>query len=638
MSGIVGLFRRDGAPVGEAFVQTMLATLAHRGPDGSAVACAGPAGLGHTMLWTTPESLHEVLPLHHRESGLIITADARIDNRDELISELGVEYGHPAITDSELILETYRKWGQECPQKLLGDFAFAIWDPRQEQFFCARDPMGVKCLYYFLSDTLFAFGTEIKALCCLPEIPKRLNELRILDYLGHIFDDRAITFYKDICRLPAASVLVVNRRHSKIVKYWSLDPKRELKLNSDNEYTEAFRECFVRAVRDRMRSAFPIGSSLSGGLDSSSIACVARSINESQATRTPVHTFSLIFPSVSEQDLQRIDERKYMQDVVAFGGFQPHFIRADELSPMRDMKRMHQHFDEALDAPNLYLHWAMYESANSAGVRVFLDGFDGDSTVSHGLEYLRDLAVGLRWRTLRQEARLLSQNLGCTAKDIIGEYCAKPLCPEWLFKLWRKARGEQDEPAALDVFLAPQFKQRMGFKKRVRSFAGTTKRFRLSTARANHLAGLEFPVYANALELADKASAAFGAEVRYPFFDRRLMELCVSLPAEQKLGQGWSRLILRRAMAGYLPGSVQWRPSKGNLSSNFYRKLLERDRDVLDDAILHNASELEPYVDLSSIRKAYESYKVTPLDHLGSVSVFAAANLAVWLRTSELRP
>ncbi len=296
MSGMVGVFRRDGAPVQDKLVETMAATLAHRGPDGLSVVCAGPAGLGHTMLWTTPESLHEVLPCQHRASGLIITADARIDNRDELIAELGLESGHPAITDSELILEAYHKWGQDCVQKLLGDFAFAIWDPRQEQFFCARDPMGVKCLYYFASDTLFAFGSEIKALCCLEEVPKRLNELRILDYLANIFDDRAITFYKDIYRLPPASTLLVTRRQQKIAKYWSLDPKRELKLKSDEEYTEAFRDCFVRSVRDRMRSAFPIGSALSGGLDSSSIACVARRINESQASGAPLHTFSLIFP------------------------------------------------------------------------------------------------------------------------------------------------------------------------------------------------------------------------------------------------------------------------------------------------------------------------------------------------------
>ncbi len=619
-------------------MRRMAATLSHRGPDGSSVACAGPAGLGHTMLWTTPESLYEVLPRRHRESGLVITSDARIDNRDELMEELGLEYGAPAITDSELILEAYLKWGQECPQKLLGDFAFAIWDPHQEQVFCARDPMGVKCLYYFASVSLFAFASEIKALWCLPEVPRRLNELRVLDYLGNIFDDRAITFYQDIYRLPAASTLLVTRKHLKIAKYWSLDPKRELKLKSDDEYTEAFRECFVRAVRVRMRSAFPIGSSLSGGLDSSSIACVSRRIHESQPAASPVHTFSLIFPSLPEQDLRYIDERKYMQDVVALGGFEPHFIRADELSPMRDVQCVHRHFDEANFAPNLYLHWAMYESAKQAGVRVFLDGFDGDATLSYGHDYLRDLALSLRWKTLREEVRLLARNLGWPAKTVIREFCARPLCPDPLYNLWCKTRGRRADPMALDTFLAPHFKKRLGFEKRVRSLADSKKKYRLPTARENHRDGLEHATYSYALESADKASAAFQVEARYPFFDRRLMELCLSLPTGQKLRQGWPRLILRRAMTGYLPKSIQWRSSKGNLSPNFERKLLERDGSLLEDVLLHDTSELEPYVDLVSIRKAYETYKVAPQWHSGSFNLFSAVTLAVWLRSAKFGP
>lgn len=538
--------------------------------------------------------------------------------------------------DSELILESYRKWGEDCVQKLVGDFAFAIWDPHSQRFFCARDAMGIKCLYYFLSDSLFVFGSEIKALCCLPDVPKKLNELRILDYLANVFDDRAITFYKDIWRLPPASILTVGQKHVRRYKYWSLDPHRELKLKSDAEYTEAFQECFVRSVRDRMRSAYPVGSALSGGLDSSSIACVAKSISQRTATPGPFHTFSLIFPSLPEQDLRHIDERKYIQDVLALGGFQPHFIRADELSPMKDVSRVHDHLDEATCAPNLYLHWAMYQAASRAGVRVFLDGFDGDGAISYGLDHLKELALRLRWKTLHREAQLLANNLGLPAATIIRLYCLKPLCPDWMYRLWRQAHG-QSADYGFQTFLADHFKQRMGFDRRVRRLSKTSRTNHL-TARANHKAGIEQPLYSYALELADKASAAFRTEARYPFFDRRLIELCLSLPAAQKLGQGWVRLILRRAMSGYLPESVQWRLTKGNLSFNFARKMLEYDRCFLEDSIVRDPSELEPYVDLPAIRLAYESYKTAPLESSGSLNLFAAANLATWLRGSGVRP
>ncbi len=298
---------------------------------------------------------------------------------------------------------------------------------------------------------------------------------------------------------------------------------------------------------------------------------------------------------------------------------------------------MHHHLDEASSAPNLYLHWAMFESANQAGVRVFLDGLDGDATVSYGVDYLRDLAVGLKWKTLRREVRFLARTSGAPAKNIIREHCVKPLCPEWLYRLWRKAHGQPADPMGLDTFLAQRFKDRLGFDKRVRSLAVAKRHFRLLIARENHLAGLEYAVYAYALELTDKASAAFRVETRYPFFDRRLVELCLSLPSGQKLGQGWSRWILRRAMEGYLPESVRWRRSKGNLGFNFYRKLLEHDQSLLEDALLHHTTELEPYVDVATIRKAYGAYKETPVGHSGSFNLFAAVNLAVWLRTSDLR-
>ena len=633
MSGIAGLFRRDSGIARRDHIEAMVAALRLRGPDACGAECAGAAGVGHAMLWTTPESLREVLPYTNRAAGLSITSDARVDNREDLIAELGLA-PVSRITDSELILESYAKWGSQCPTKIIGDFAFAIWDQRLQQVFCARDPMGVKCLYYFASSELFAFGSEIKALLCLREIPRRLNELRVLDYLADLFDDRAITFYKDIYRLPAASTIIVNRQEVKVKKYWSLDSDRELKLRSDDEYTEAFRDCFTKAVRARTRSAFPVGSALSGGLDSSAVACVAR---QSSSGQGPLHTFSLIFPSLPSRTLAQIDERNYIDDVLKLDGFSPHFVRGDETSPLSDVDCVQQHLDEAYFEGNLYLHWAMYRSASQQGVRVFLDGFDGDTTVSHGFEYLADLTLGLRWYKLRREINLLSSRLGMAPRFVLREYCIKPLCPTWVYTAWRRLHGRPAGAGIPQTFMGAEFKERLNFEERIKHLV-VTKRSCTRTAREKHWEMLNFPLYAHALEVADKASAAFNIEARYPFFDRRLIELCLSLPASQKLSQGWSRLILRRAMDGILPESVQWRPSKANLSPNFYLQLLQRDRDVMDSVILKDGAELQPYLDLSSVRQAYGEFQANPLGlHDKSVRLFAAVNLAVWLRTANVR-
>jgi asparagine synthase (glutamine-hydrolysing) len=374
MSGIAGIYYLDGRPVERTDVQRMVDSIAHRGPDGCGVWTDGSVGLGHRMLWTTPESLHEKLPLSNKTGDLTITADARIDNRDELILVLNFN-GRPreTITDSELILTAYEKWGDKCPEKLLGDFSFAIWDKRKQTVFCARDHMGVKPFYYYHSDNVFVFASEIKALLSLSEVPRYLNEVKVADYLMSTLEDKTNTFYKKIFRLPPAHLKTADNKRIPVQPYWSLDPLRELKLSSDEEYAEAFRNLFKKSVHCRLRSAFPIGSMLSGGLDSSSIVCMARHLL-SQNGGGKLHTFSAVFDDVPE-----CDERQFINTVLIQGGLEPHYIQADRISPLVDLDHVFYHQDEPFYAPNLFIDWRLCGAAQKHGIRVLLDGTDGDS-------------------------------------------------------------------------------------------------------------------------------------------------------------------------------------------------------------------------------------------------------------------
>lgn len=635
MSGICGLFDRKGGPANAESVAAMLLAVRHRGPDGYAVWHGGPAALGHCMLYTTPESLHERLPMCEEESGCAITADARIDNREDLFCSLP-QSSHPLQTDSQLILAAYKKWGEQCADRLIGDFAFAIWDARRQTVFCACDPMGVKSLYYYLADGLFLFASEVKGLLALPEVPRRLNEMRVAEYLATLFEDRAGTFYQDILRLPGAYTMTVGRERAQKRQYWALDPHRELRLRNDAEYVEAFRDLFTETVRCRTRSAFPVGAALSGGLDSSSVACAARNVKHDRASA--LHTFSLVFPGLPEQDQRLIDERPQIRAVLDTGGFDAHFVEADRLSPMWQVERMHFHLDHANYAPNLYLHWAMYDAANTHGVRVFLDGFDGDSTVSHGFERLRELARTLRWPTLGREIGMLAQNhlAGIQPRRILRHYCLKPLTPRWLYMLWLMRRGRFREALSQNILLGAEFKRRTGIERRAKELIQPRRSWPLMrTARLEHYASINQALYSYTLEIADKASAAFQIEARYPFFDRRLIEFCLALPAEQKLGQGWNRWIQRRAMAGILPPEIQWRPRKGDLSPNFHRRLLDFERTRLEQIMLHGSRELDPFVNPDAMRAAFHEYEKNHARSQGeSIQIFAAVNLALWLRSA----
>jgi len=384
-------------------------------------------------------------------------------------------------------------------------------------------------------------------------------------------------------------------------------------------------------VRCRLRSAFPVGASLSGGLDSSSIACTAQYLL-AEAAKTRLHTFSAIFPNLPKEDMAKIDERRYMQAVLDRGGFEPHFIEADRIGPLTDLEKILWHEDEAILAPNLYIHWALYRSAQDAGCRIFLDGFDGDTTVSHGLEYLGHLARRGRWLKLYSEASELSKkspNPSFTGRRIFWRYGIRRAIPQPAVRLWRTIRG-QFQPGS-DSEFNPAFARRMRLDEKAR-FLEKNSESHTGRVREGHYRSLVSGQIPYTLELADKASAAFGLEGRYPFFDRRLMEFCLALPPEQKLNQGWTRAILRRATSGILPSEVQWRIGKANLSPNFKRRLLDYGKPVLDDLIENNLP-VGDYFDMASLGAAYERYKAQPARRESeALTLYSAVMLGSWLK------
>ncbi len=364
----------------------------------------GAVGFGHAMLRATPESQLEQQPLMDRHAGLVLTADARLDNRGDLMATLGCKSGGE-ITDSALILKAHAKWGTRCPEYLVGAFAFAIWDAQQAMVFGARDHMGIKpFIYYVRSGRTFAFGSEIKALLAVPDVPRRLNELRVGYHLVAVNEDNAITFYQDIVRLPPGHTITVRREAVRVQSYWTLDPEYELRLESDAAYAEAFAEHFHEAVQSRLRHNGPIGCALSGGLDSSAVASVAATLlNDTSHDR--LHTFSGIY-----DDVPACDERAYVKAVHAEGRYQPHWLRFDQLSPLGDFDRVFWHEDEPHPTPTMYFLWGLYRAAQGAGIRVLLDGVDGDTTVCHGYASLAELAGNRQWVAFVSEAQAVARH------------------------------------------------------------------------------------------------------------------------------------------------------------------------------------------------------------------------------------
>jgi asparagine synthase (glutamine-hydrolysing) len=673
MSGIVGIHYIDGRSVDSADLKRMVDILAHRGPDGADLWVDGSVGLGHRMLWTTPESLIEELPLVSQTGDLVITSDARIDNRDELICALQFNHCPPEkITDSQIILAAYEKWGEQCPENLLGDFAFAIWDKRQQSIFCARDHFGVKPLYYYHQlDQAFVFASEMKALFCLPQVPRRVNDVRIADYLALMMEDKVITVYQDILRLPPAHCMIVNSSGIKMWSYWELDPHREIRMDSNEAYAEKFREIFTEAVRCRLRSAFPIASQLSGGLDSSAVTCVARDLL-AEKKKTSLHTISTIFDRITE-----CDERPFINAVLEQGEFIPHYVHGDEFSPLSNLDHIFHYEDEALLGPSHFYPWIVNRALQKLGLRISLDGFDGDTTVCHGvtrfselarqgnwkafiqevkafsphfnvspdavfrnygLPHLKNLAKKFSWIAFFQAVRLIHKHFGISRKLLIVNHGLKPVV-EQVRQLWqRKQTKVANSFVSQTPLIKANFAEHIGLNERIQKLDGLSQE--PLNVREYHWRSLTQGVLPYTLERADQYAAMFSLEARHPFMDKRLIEFCLALPSDQKLYQGWGRMIMRRGLEGILPEKVQWRGGKADLTANFDDGLLNRDRQILDEVMSNQIEYLKKYIDSDFLQAAYQRFistenKVRDED---ITAIWQAVTLALWFDYKQITP
>jgi len=630
MSGIAGIYHTDGRPANGEALDCMVEALAHRGPDGVGTWVEGPAGLGHRMFHETPESLHERQPCVDQAAQLVLTADARIDNREDLIRQLDLTAEDPLLlADSRLILLSYAKWGEDCVEHLLGDFAFALWDGRRRSLFCARDHMGVKPFYYTYRNNRFLFASELKGMLCLEDVPRELNEEMIASYLALDMQDREVTFYQGLLRLPAAHAMRVDHQGLHLRCYWKPDAETELRLKSDREYADVFRDVFAEAVQCRLRSAFPVGSTLSGGMDSSSITCMARDLLFREGKARKLKTFSATF-----DHLPKVNERRYQDAVIAAGGIEPHMVPMDELGPLETYMDGQRHMEYPYLGSTYYLHWGMHQQMRKEGVRVFLDGHGGDDVVCHGIPFLKELARTLKLVRLWAECRAFARVQGAPFFRILWTFGLRPNTPSFLLSLWhlvRYGRIPRETPLSSKFPIAPDLLRGAGLLHRVHERSLATKRactVRESLARflASNQVGFTF-------EILDQLSYGHSLVTRYPFFDRRLVELCLSLPLEQKLSGGWTRMVLRRAMGGILPAEIQWRPGKSDLGPHFFGMLLGKERPLFSMVMEEFPAKMAEYVNMAVLRERCANFLADgKKDGHFWAETWPAITLGIWMQ------
>ncbi len=593
MSSICGIVSRSGKPVSLETIESMTGILAHWQREGDRRACwrndKNSTALGQVMLVNTPESADEILPFHCRISDVAITADARIDNREELAEKLGIETASLKNTpDSQLILKAYQKWGMDCPHHLTGDFAFAIWDERQNRLFCARDPIGCKPFFYVATDESFAFATEMKGIFKACRLAPTLDPLWIADAITVYIADNEYTPYSQIRRLPPAHVLSVSSTGIRMTCYWKPDPEKEIRLSSEDEYIEAFRELLNEAVRCRTRSLFPLGSELSGGLDSSVVAALAAGYAKEKARE--LTTFSHVREENGHHHSQCIDERDYQILLRRHAEIFSEYSLSAQNRGIMDALR---HSLKVLDGPSHRVYGLLtdviHEHAKWEGIRTLLSGFGGDEVVTHpGREYVRELFSRKAWRKIWQElnvnqdggktislkslASLVLDETAPTVKRILS--LSKNLLTD--HKKGEPAHILTQFPINPDFFLSDSIRNRLASQQRNRQE---------KSIRKSQCYRLTHPSVATRLEICSIEAASRHLEYRYPLLDIRLVEFHLAVPSCLKRKNGYGRYLYRKAVEGIIPPEIQWRVDKTGTTVPAARPRLIRDFREIENLI-----------------------------------------------------
>jgi asparagine synthase (glutamine-hydrolysing) len=633
VSAIYGLVRFDGG-AGAAETRAMRDAIAYWGPDGG-VHADGFASLGVLLGHEEVPRGNGVLPI---AGGGFLAAAARLDNRDELLSRFALD---PETDDRRLVVAAWEAWGERACEQLLGDWSFAVWDPRERRLVLARDHFGNTALYYHRGARSLLFGSSRKALLALPEVPRRLNELRLAQHLAFWVTDGGATMHDGIQRLPPGHQIVAGESSFRISRYWHPEDLPELRLRDDREYVEAFVEKYDRAVRTRLRTSRRIATTLSSGLDSGSVTALAARALGAHTERLVAFTSVPRFPEIAETVPRLIVDEWELAHAAA-----RHSRIADHRRLTAANVRTLDAFERSLllhDEPEYgtgNLHWiiGLLEESREADAGILLTGQLGNGGVSWSGDQQRPLRSLLRghwfdsWKTLREFQR----NLRTTLSRAAWAQIVRPLMAR--AKSFAFRRGWSG-PAMKHNLMAPEFARRTAIEDRFRAAGYDPLHSSILDARAQQLRVL-LPDINPVGAVWHEAGAGYGLEILDPTADVRVLEYVLAIPDEQFVRGTNDRWLMRRAMEGVLPPAVQWNTRRGRQGADLFLRL-RADAEVLGPVVAQLAASpiVAEYLDASALQQSWaRTIGGSPLEAFAAAPAFARMFLfALFLDRTDFR-
>ncbi len=614
MCGIVGIVAPSGLP-DESVLVSMRDMLAHRGPDdcGLWVNPHRTIALASRRLAILDLSSAGHQPMVDEEADLAVVFNGEIYNFLELRRELE-QRGHTfrSHSDTEVLLRAYREWGRGCLTHLNGMFAFALWDGRRGELFAARDRFGEKPLYYATTAAGWIFGSEIKALLQHPAVRREPYLPAVLRFIesARVPDGTDVTCFAGISQLPAAHALTIRPGMTpRLERYWDLDPTARVEYPHTDDYVEAFRALLIESVRYRLRSDVPVGSSLSGGLESSSlVGVIAMLSGEGAPARQAAFSTRFHEPGV--------DEGNYIRAVVEHTGIEAHEVWPDAQGLLADIDRWIWHQEEPCPHTSQYAQWKVMELARRNGVTVLLDGQGADELLGG----YQAPSYGYRYATLLRRGQL------ATLVHELGWYRRRQ--GSWLPAIYYLGTGLI--PTGLREKVRTRYHRANGLLSREWRRAWMPKV--AEDSRAGFASPLKAELYRqltrtslpSLLRYGDRNSMAFSVEARLPFLDHRVAEFVFGVPDELLIHNGLTKVLLREAMRHVLPEPVYRRVGKLGFPTPeniwFRGELRGWLRGVLDKAVRR------PFFDRSGVEQEWKRFL-----HGGDVgNLWRVAHTELW--------
>lgn len=632
MSAIFGIVHTDGRPVDSVDLEAMNYALLAHGPDGGGTWLGEHVGLGQRLMCFTPEDRFERQPLISRSGKHLLVADARIDNRPELAEELGISaHELREMPDSEIILRAYEKWGSDCPEHLIGPFAFALHDLSLGRLLLARSPKGERALFYHVTPSRVAFASAPCALFALRDVPRQIDEQALADYLVWAPDEPGSCLFKRVSRLQAGCSALIQDGRLKLRSFWSFDVNRETHFPKDADYVEAFNEIFERVVKDHLRSLTPPAIMMSGGLDSTAVAAVAAPLLEAKGQR--LSSFTEV-PAAEFNDavmpLKYADETPYVKAMGAmYSNLDPTFVRSDGEFFLNDIEPFFRAAESPFrNAQNRPWWERVHRKAAQKNSRVLLTGLSGNMTVSwRGYGLLPSLLARKDWPRLFGEARALARKRG-DAASIMRVLVGQAILPLFPRPWWLAFRTLRSPASIAEIWRRPwsgyscinhdfAVRQRVLERARERDFDFLRPH---RDSRRQRLLGLR--TMDTMADIDRGYEKLFGVQTRDPTGDMRLLEFCLSLPEEQYMREGEARWLVRRAMRGRVPPVILGNRHRGLQAADAFVSLRSSRLRIAGELdLIESCSLVRSAIDIPRLRKL-----IGRIDEAKSASVSANVN------------